>query len=587
MLFSLQRALFHIRNRRCAGCKLVEFRQNHNLMRYYAILIILLCMIIQCVFSIRDKTATYDEPCHLSAGYSYLTTSDFKMNFEHPPLTKMIAALPLLFFKLKHPAQIGSWQGTDSFAFGREFLYHSGQDADKIIFWGRLPMILLSAMLGLLVFVWAEEIFGLMAGLFALFLYSFNPDILAYSRLITPDIGLCLFMTLALYCLWKYLRKPTVPKLVITAISLGFAFLTKFHAFILIPAFVILIYLYSPKRRFFNALILSLLIFSVSAFTVWSVYGFTRGKVLKGKNTHDTLSRMLKDSPSPVQNLVYRLGSVTLPAPSYAEGIGWAFYINSIERRQSFLWGRRFSGGARLWLGFLFVFLIKTPVPFLIFILLALVISARKKSIFSYDSVFLLLLPVSFFAFTSLTVSSLRLRYVLFIYPFFCIFVSQIVKSGISCLPGVEIGCARRKDVSRRHALRAVFLGMCFWYLAGAVRAYPHYLAYFNEFAGGPRSGYKYLVDYNLDAGQDLLLLKRYMDANKIKEVKLAYFGMADPGYYGIGYQALEPFMIVSGWVVVSATYLQGLHTPEGGYRWLKEYKPVKKLGHTIFVYHI
>ena len=40
----------------------------------------------------------------------------------------------------------------------------------------------------------------------------------------------------------------------------------------------------------------------------------------------------------------------------------------------------------------------------------------------------------------------------------------------------------------------------------------PHYLAYFNELAGGPANGFKELVDSNLDWGQDLKNLKLWLD---------------------------------------------------------------------------
>src|ERR1043166_5532770 len=48
----------------------------------------------------RMNSATYDETSHLPAGYSYLRWADFRMNPEHPPLVKELAALPLLFQKI-------------------------------------------------------------------------------------------------------------------------------------------------------------------------------------------------------------------------------------------------------------------------------------------------------------------------------------------------------------------------------------------------------------------------------------------------------------------------------------------------------
>ena len=48
------------------------------------------------VRSARGETQTWDEGIHISAGYSYLKLGDYSWNVEHPPLVKMVSALPLL-----------------------------------------------------------------------------------------------------------------------------------------------------------------------------------------------------------------------------------------------------------------------------------------------------------------------------------------------------------------------------------------------------------------------------------------------------------------------------------------------------------
>jgi hypothetical protein len=134
-------------------------------------------------------------------------------------------------------------------------------------------------------------------------------------------------------------------------------------------------------------------------------------------------------------------------------------------------------------------------------------------------------------------------------------------------------------------------------------------LAYFNELAGGPDNGYKYLVDSNLDWGQDLAGLKKYMDKNSIKSVKLSYFGSADARYYDIKYEYLpsiglepdnpgEPWWYedgytedcgpVQGLIAVSATNLQGvLFENRECFKWLEDYEPVAKIGYSIFIYDV
>jgi len=140
-----------------------------------------------------------------------------------------------------------------------------------------------------------------------------------------------------------------------------------------------------------------------------------------------------------------------------------------------------------------------------------------------------------------------------------------------------------------------VLLGL--WYIFSSLSIYPHYLAYFNELVGGPNNGYKYLVDSNLDWGQDLPGLQEYLAKNKIDNISLHYFGTADPKYYGFSDVTRVPYGFISGrinksttgMIAISATALQGVFDRyEHRYDWLKNnYKPIAKIGYSIFVYNI
>lgn len=185
-------------------------------------------------------------------------------------------------------------------------------------------------------------------------------------------------------------------------------------------------------------------------------------------------------------------------------------------------------------------------------------------------------------------------RHLLPIYP--CLFV---------LLGAVWVWAGRQ-----RIFLKACFAALAVWYVASSVTIFPHYLAYFNELAGGPDNGHKYLVDSNLDWGQDLKGLKQYMEKNKIERVWLSYFGLASPDYYGIGYQYLPSLMMfqprigypellrarrlqpLKGIVAISATNLHGVYLPVLGldrdyFEFYREQKPVAKIGYSIFIYRL
>ena len=61
-------------------------------------IVLLFLFFAQGIFFIRVNSQTVDEAAHLGAGYSYLTTGDFRLDSEHPPLIKELQALPLFLF---------------------------------------------------------------------------------------------------------------------------------------------------------------------------------------------------------------------------------------------------------------------------------------------------------------------------------------------------------------------------------------------------------------------------------------------------------------------------------------------------------
>jgi len=161
-------------------------------------------------------------------------------------------------------------------------------------------------------------------------------------------------------------------------------------------------------------------------------------------------------------------------------------------------------------------------------------------------------------------------------------------------------------NIIRGRALRSIgIVLLSCWYLAGSLAIYPHYLAYFNEIAGGPDNGYRYLVDSNLDWGQDLKGLGLYMKEKNIDRVHLSYFGTADPNYYGVGYNWMPSYYLpedyregsakmrtftfpTTGMLAISATNLQNVYfSDKHFYDWLKDYEPVAKIGYSIFIYDL
>jgi hypothetical protein len=180
---------------------------------------------------------------------------------------------------------------------------------------------------------------------------------------------------------------------------------------------------------------------------------------------------------------------------------------------------------------------------------------------------------------------NIGVRHILPIYPFVLLIAGKAV---------VTLWYARSP------LLRGLLGALC---LAGVVESaaiYPNYLAFFNQFIGGPRNGQKYLVESNLDWGQDLKGLKRWMDQNHVRHINLSYFGTADPAYYKINCTYLpgaplfaEPLVkspTLPGFVAVSATNLRGVYFdgPWRSFYWpLLEMKPAGVIGYSIYIYWV
>lgn len=166
-------------------------------------------MFLMLFFSAWNDSATMDELAHIPAGYSYLTKKDMRLNPEHPPLIKDLAAFPLLFLNLKFPSDHSSWTEdvNGQWTSGAVFLYESGNDADQILRYSRLPIMLLAVLFGFLLFLWVRLVYGNKIGLLTLFFFSFSPTFIAHSRYVTTDLGAAFGFFIGIAAFVKFLEK--------------------------------------------------------------------------------------------------------------------------------------------------------------------------------------------------------------------------------------------------------------------------------------------------------------------------------------------------------------------------------------------
>jgi len=553
------------------------------------------------IASMRTQSATFDEGSHLPAGYTYLKLGDHRLNPEHPPLVKTLAALPLLFMDVTMKPDDEAWALRRQWEFGKRFLYR-WNDADRLLFWGRLPIVALGALLGASVFSWTRRRHGLRAAILALFLCVLSPDVLAHGQLVTTDVGIALFMFLSVVAFDAVSRRVSPGRVALAGLAAGAAFASKFSAVLLLPilAGLALVAILAPEpvtlalpgrapreltRRGARAAAMVAVLAAVgvsSLLIVWAAYGF-RSRLSPDPDVEAAFEWSRVEPDGAIQKPLARAVRASGVLPE-AFVFGFFRFFKHAEPRPAFLLGRVSNEG--WWYFFPVTFLLKTPVPLLV--LLALAVATRRRHRRPWREELVIWLPVGIYAAVAV-VRALNIghRHLLPIYPFLFVAAGRVADWAFPPPP------------SRARIPALVVSALCGWHAASTALIHPHYLAYVNELGGGPANGYRLFADSNLDWGQDLKSLKAYLDRHRIGTVKLSYFGTADPAYYAIPGDLLPSHMLPPPRVTtrevkpgdllaVSATDLQGVYLPPEDQPLmarLREEKPIDNVGYSILIY--
>jgi len=548
--------------------------------------------------SIKNDSLTMDELAHLPAGYSYLIQQDMRLNPEHPPLLKDLAALPLLFIKnIEFPSNISAWQQdvNGQWDFGRYFLYQSGNPAEQMIFWGRMPMILILILLGFYVFKWTRELFGNCASLLALFLFSFSPTLLAHGRLVTTDVGAAAGIFIATYYFINALKKPSKKTIIIAGVVFGIAQLLKFSVILLVPFFGLLglVWWLTKSGKFWQTVKIGFLVFLIGFILIWPVYQYHVWNYPAEKQLQDS-QVYLRDTLEPLKSAILWAADKPLlrAYAHYLTGLSMVFHRVAGGNTTYFL-GEVSNLGWKTY--FPVVYAIKLPLAFHILTIIALLYAAwllMKTKIGQwlkghFPEFAMLAFILIYWAVSIKGNLNIGVRHLLPVFPLTFVLVSGMI-SKLLKEPRLKLKCF-------------VLLLLIAWQAFSVISVYPHFIAYFNESVGGPDQGQKYVVDSNLDWGQDLKRLKSWVEENNVEKIYMDYFGGSSPEYYlGTKYAPWwgerSPEELPQGsYLAISASFLQGgrgikvsdYEGAEGYYLWLNQYTPVVKIGHSIFVYKI
>jgi len=529
----------------------------------FALFGILVASFVLMLFSARQDSLTVDEKVHISAGYLHVWEGDYTFNAEHPPLLNDIGGLFAKIAKPNLPAMsLSDFKGEDQWQFGDLFFYQSGNEVEKIIFWARLPFILLTLGLIYLVFLWAKTLFGEKAGILAAMLTAFCPNVLAHGRLAATDMGVAFFFVLTIWLLRKYIFKSNWQNAVLLGLSLGLVILAKFSGLLILPLVLVgiavvwfrgIIAVGKPIASSAGQLAGQfLIIIIIPLILIWGVYLFSmRSEMLNLSQTYE-LSKTFSSQTISDTALKWFL----VPFDKFAQGYQLVKEHN-LSGHWAYLNGQVSSRG--WWYYFPYVLWYKLTLPILILFVLSLFFWRRSKEEF-----FLIIPPLFFLGLSMTSKIDIGIRHILLVLPFLFIFISRL---------------ANTKNLILRPLVALLVIAQ----IVVGILAYPNYIAYFNQIAGGSKNGLKHLADSNLDWNQNMIRFAQYAQENDIKNIYQLCWDHDSFAYYGIENEVL-PASSVQGIVVICAEQLKV--TPEGfDLSWVTKNPPDAIIGHTMYIW--
>jgi hypothetical protein len=507
----------------------------------------------------RRLSLTQDEPSHIVGGYTLLDQGrEGFWTFPkrgHPPLINVGQALVLFLTTPRVPVQSLDGWGDNYVSYVSAWLpYLDPIERTEVL--GRTPVMLLTILLGALVFRWGKDVGGAVVGLLALLALTFNPLLLAHGRLATNDVGVTALGTAALYAAWRWMRQPSWRQTCIIGVLLGLTALSKISGVLWIGAFgglALLTIIREPlwsQGRILAAQAATAVIFALGL--IWAFYGFSVGRIAA--------------LPFPI------------PAPEHWE---------QLLRHTSVPTWRVFWALGKLWKGrqwwyYPLNFVIRTPLPLLLGLLIGGLALLQTYAL-RYRLIALALFPLFYILVAVSQGTTVGNRHMLPLYPF--IYLAW----GGGLWGWVRGGRRWRVGVAAALSL---------FYMVGTLNLFPHEITFFNALVGGPGQGYRYLVDYGQDWGQSFKELRTWLAKHPGPRPKIAYHTHVHPGFYGIDFDPLPPaggappllapWRPLPGRYVIGVTSLQGIVGRDRMIlEWFRQAQPTAKIGQALFVYDV
>ena len=433
------------------------------------------------------------------------------------------------------------------------------------------------------------------AGFLALTLLVFDPNVLAHGAVVGTDMGLTCFMFAAIYAFYRYVRCPSSKRLIVVGIATGLTLASKHTGILLIPMLLMLSGAELLRKPWVEKsgepvgmragrLAIALVVISALALTIlWASYGFRYTARGEGLQLNPPLAQSVHYLSRPREvRLLETVAHYHLLPESYIFGLADVRIMSDFYT--SYLFGRIYPHG--VWYYFPAAFAIKSTLPFLLLLCLAVWMIATRRLTGAREILFLTIPPAFHLAIAMSAGMNIGLRHILPMYPFLYV---------------LGAGAAWKMIEGNRRWIY-VMGALVLWQAFSATRTFPAYMAYANELWGGPSQTYKYLSDSNADWGQQLKSTKAYLERQGIKDCWFVYFaeGPVHMKDYGIPCKPLPTIgslwlqeqidapPAVDGPVLISAGDLSGFEFgpgPLNPYEAFKHREPAAAIDYGVFVF--
>ena len=480
------------------------------------------------------ESDTFDETAHIGAGVSYWQKLDMRFNEEHPPLAKLIAAIPLILRGTRADYAHVSWTNSTKFlphaflgewVFG-EFVLTRWNDPVRTLAWARLPMLILTLILGWVVFAYARRVGGDWGGLLCLSVYVSTPAFIAFGPIVHTDLAVTLFCLLSLWRFADLWQEPTRTNAVLFALCLAAALLSKFSsgllffafgAFALSTRFLTLpeaplgkVDLRAWRRARWRWMWKGILLAAIVVYCFYFIFSLNQSTdalyVIGHSSAWVPLRRLL------------------MPPWLYLRGL---LFFALTSNRPTFILGHGYPHGE--WFYFPIIFVLKSTLGFLGLLALApaLALARRRhwRGVSAIPQALALHWQVLWVSLAVFTVACTASRMTISIRHFTIPIVLLIVL--LAPLPRMIQRLHRQAPSwARGAAVLAGFLAASS--LISAARAYPNYLPYFNALTWS-HPVYWWASDSNVDFNQALPEVRKFADQRGLKFLELDPYGANDP----------------------------------------------------------